>query len=256
MKKSINILGLPIISITECSELGTSKGLMIDANKGIVAGILIEDDEWFRGAKILPFDAITAIGGDAITIMNDTDIIPLTEGADYEPLLVENIKIIGTKVITKTGSLYGKVTEIIIDDAGKIAECEIMNSHNAVVTLSADKISTYGKHVTIIENVEIEPIAPEPIKPTPLAQQSKILKSNQIDPAPIHPPLMKTTSFIKPSHMSDDEYKKTLLGHRAKFRLTTDGGVVIIEAGGEVTQEVLQKATLSKKIPELALCLQ
>lgn len=253
MKKSINILGLPIISIIECSELGTSKGLMIDANKGIVAGILIEDDEWFRGAKILPFDVITAIGDDAITIMNDTDIIPLTEGADYEPLLVENIKIIGTKVITKTGRLYGKVTEIMIDDAGKIAECEIMNSHNVVVTLAADKISTYGKHVTIIENVEIEP---EPIKPIPLAQQSKILKSNQIDPAPIHPPLMKATSFIKPNHMSDDEYKKTLLGHRAKFRLTTDSGVVIIEAGGEVTQEVLQKATLSKKIPELALCLQ
>lgn len=256
MKKSINILGLPIISITECSELGTSKGLIIDANKGIVAGILIEDDEWFRGAKILPFGSITAIGEDAITIMNDADIISLADGADYEPLLVENIKILDTKVITKTGSLYGKVTEILIDDAGKIAECEIINGHNAIVTLASDKISTYGKHVTIIENVDIEPIATDPIKPTPLAQQSKILKSNQIDPAPIIPPPLKTTTFIKPSHMSDDEYKKTLLGHRAKFRLTTDSGVIIIEAGGEVTQEVLQKATLAKKIPELALCLQ
>ena len=255
MKKSINILGLPIISITECSELGTSKGLIIDATKGLVAGILIEDEEWFRGAKILPFAAITAIGTDAITIMNNKDILPLAEGADFEPLLTENIQIIGTKVITKTGSLYGKVNEIRIDDAGKIAECEIIAADNRVITIPADKISTFGKQVTIIENVEMKSLSQEPPKPTPLAQQSKILKSNHIEMAATDHPT-PSPAFIKPSHMSDEEYKKTLLGHRAKFRLTTDNGIVIIEAGNEVTQEVLQKATLSKKIPELALCLQ
>ena len=49
MKKSIDMLGLPIISITEGRELGVSKSLVIDAEQGIVAALVIEDEDWYRG---------------------------------------------------------------------------------------------------------------------------------------------------------------------------------------------------------------
>lgn len=45
MKKSVEIIGLPIISITEGRELGMSKSLLIDAKKGAVAAITIEDED-------------------------------------------------------------------------------------------------------------------------------------------------------------------------------------------------------------------
>ena len=45
MKKSIDMLGLPIISITEGRELGVSKSLVIDAEQGIVAALVIEDED-------------------------------------------------------------------------------------------------------------------------------------------------------------------------------------------------------------------
>ena len=54
MKKSVEILGLPIISITEGRELGMSKTLLIDAKNGAVAAITIEDEDWYRGVKLLP----------------------------------------------------------------------------------------------------------------------------------------------------------------------------------------------------------
>lgn len=53
MKKSEEFLGLPIISITEGRELGVSKSLLIDAEHGSVAAIIIEDKDWYRGVKIL-----------------------------------------------------------------------------------------------------------------------------------------------------------------------------------------------------------
>ena len=46
MKKSVEILGLPVISITEGRELGMSKTLLMDARNGSVAAITIEDDDW------------------------------------------------------------------------------------------------------------------------------------------------------------------------------------------------------------------
>ncbi|MBP2631422.1 MAG: hypothetical protein H6Q70_2050 [Firmicutes bacterium] len=42
MKKSVHILGLPIISITEGKELGISKSLVIDAAKGMITALVIE----------------------------------------------------------------------------------------------------------------------------------------------------------------------------------------------------------------------
>ena len=65
MKKSVEILGLPIISITEGRELGMSKTLLIDAKNGLVAAITIEDADWYRGVKLIPYDSVIAIGDDA-----------------------------------------------------------------------------------------------------------------------------------------------------------------------------------------------
>jgi hypothetical protein len=44
--KNVEILGLPIISITEGRELGISKSLLIDAQNARVSALIIEDEDW------------------------------------------------------------------------------------------------------------------------------------------------------------------------------------------------------------------
>jgi len=68
MKKSVDILGLPVISITEGRELGMSKTLLIDAPNRVVAAITIEDEDWYRGVKLIPYDNVIAVGDDAVTV--------------------------------------------------------------------------------------------------------------------------------------------------------------------------------------------
>ena len=151
MKKSVEILGLPVISITEGRELGISKGLLIDAKNRVVAAITIEDDDWYRGVKLIPYEAVIAIGVDAMTITHSENILTLDEAGDYETLLDENIRIIGTKVFTKSGVIQGKVSEISIAEDGKIELCEITDNTGAVGEIPSDKISIFGKLVTVIE---------------------------------------------------------------------------------------------------------
>ncbi|MBR5914532.1 MAG: PRC-barrel domain-containing protein [Selenomonadaceae bacterium] len=151
MKKSVEILGLPVISITEGRELGISKGLLIDAKNRVVAAITIEDDDWYRGVKLIPYEAVIAIGVDAMTITHSENILTLDEAGDYETLLDENIRIIGTKVFTKSGVVQGKVSEISISEDGKIELCEITDNTGAVGEIPSDKISIFGKLVTVIE---------------------------------------------------------------------------------------------------------
>ena len=109
MKKSVEILGLPVISITEGRELGMSKTLLIDAKNGLIAAITIEDEDWYRGVKLIPYESVIAIGDDAVTVTNSENILKLDDAGDYEALLDENIRVIGTKAITKSGTIQGKI---------------------------------------------------------------------------------------------------------------------------------------------------
>ena len=151
MKKSVEILGLPIISITEGRELGVSKSLLIDAKNGVVAAVTIDDDDWYRGVKLIPYEAIIAIGEDAVTITHSENILNLEEAGDYERLLVENIRVIGTKAITKTGCIRGKVTEVFVGDGGRIVKCEITTPDGNISEVTAEQISIFGKQVTVID---------------------------------------------------------------------------------------------------------
>ena len=151
MKKSVEILGLPIISITEGRELGISKSLLIDAKNGVVAAVTIDDDDWYRGVKLIPYEAIIAIGEDAVTITHSENILNLEEAGDYERLLVENIRVIGTKAITKSGRIQGKITEVFIGDGGRIEKCEVTTPDGSVNEVNAEQISIFGKQVTVID---------------------------------------------------------------------------------------------------------
>ncbi|MBQ3972472.1 MAG: PRC-barrel domain-containing protein, partial [Selenomonadaceae bacterium] len=179
MKKSVEILGLPVISITEGRELGMSKTLLIDARNGKIAAVTIEDEDWYRGVKLIPYESVIAIGDDAVTVTNSENILKLDEAGDYENLLDENIRIIDTKAITKTGTIQGKISELFIGDDGKIEKCEITAPDGTTTEIMADQISIFGKQVTVIDpdgEKKTEFVAP----PTPAAKPAP-------EPAPAEP---------------------------------------------------------------------
>ena len=190
MKKSVEILGLPIISITEGRELGTSKTLLIDAKNGVVAAITIEDDDWYRGVKLIPYESVIAIGEDAVTITHSDNILNLEEAGDYERFLNENIRVIGTKAITKSGRIQGKVTEVFIGEGGKIVKVEITTPEGSTNEVTSDQISIFGKQVTVVD-----------------ADAEK--KNNFVTSAPAFSPTVETSSaenFDAPAEIPQDNF--------------------------------------------------
>ena len=310
MKTSAEILGLPVISITEGRELGMSKTLLIDAKNGAVAAITIEDDDWYRGVKLIPFESVIAVGADAITITNSENILTLEDAVDFENLLDENVRIIGTKAITKAGTIQGSVSEIYIGDDGKVVQCEISDPQgNFLDNISAEQISIFGKQVTVIDSGSVaataspampaaetpaapafeaaptfaeppvaEPVAeaaPEPVPETPAAPDMPAAEPVE-EPAPesVVEPAAETPAEVPApepaaapeaaedpaekaaAKATEDRHRRFLLNKKASRRITTDTGVVIVEAGGDITEEVLQKAKLANKIIELSMNVQ
>ena len=157
-----------------------SKSLLIDAKNGTVAAITIEDEDWYRGVKLLPYSSVIAIGSDAVTVTGSDKILTLEDAGDYESMLDANIKIIGTKAITMSGTIQGKVSEIFIGENGKIEKCEIEAADGSLSEITAEQVSIFGKQVTVIEA--------ESKKKTELLNRIKQDDANkpapQIDPEP------------------------------------------------------------------------
>lgn len=295
MKKSVEILGLPIISITEGRELGMSKTLLIDAKNGTVAAITIEDEDWYRGVKLIPYESVIAIGDDAVTVTNSENILKLDDAGDYETLLDENIRVIGTKAITKSGTIQGNISEVFIGDDGKIEKCEITAPDGTSSEVTSDQISIFGKQVTVIDpngekkNKPVKPAAPasmpkapeatkteppkeaakteapkqepapapeekpEPKKETPKAADTVPETPRPQPEAPKTAPAADAAKQAAADKATEERHRRFLLGKKATRDIKMDNGIVIVQAGQDITEEVLQKAKLANKFIELSM---
>ena len=331
MKKSVDILGLPVISITEGRELGMSKTLLIDAPNRVVAAITIEDEDWYRGVKLIPYDNVIAVGEDAVTINNSENILTLDAAGDFETLLDDNIRVIGTKAITRSGVIQGTISEIFIGDDGSIEKCEITAPEGSTTEVTADQVSIFGKEVTVISpegdagkksDAAAAPAAPavtapaapaaaaEPVaevaapaveetvpvaeppaeEPVPVAEPEPVVEEPVAEPAPVveaapepevpvaeeapvevpaeepapapeaapapEEPAAESAEDKSAERVNEDRHRRFLLGKKATRTIKMDNGVVIVEAGADITEEVLQKAKLGNKFIELSMSAQ
>ena len=338
MKKSVDILGLPVISITEGRELGMSKTLLIDAPNRVVAAITIEDEDWYRGVKLIPYDNVIAVGEDAVTINNSENILTLDAAGDFETLLDDNIRVIGTKAITRSGVIQGTISEIFIGDDGSIEKCEITAPEGSTTEVTADQVSIFGKEVTVIspegdagkksdtaaapaasavtptvvDVAAAEPVAevaapvveePAAVAPNvPVEEPAPAVEAAAPEPAPASPeaaaqepaevaaPAVEEPAAVVPEvpaeepapaaapaqepvaetaapaaepaedksaeRVNEDRHRRFLLGKKATRTIKMDNGVVIVEAGADITEEVLQKAKLGNKFIELSMSAQ
>ncbi len=300
MKKSVDILGLPVISITEGRELGMSKTLLIDAPNRVVAAITIEDEDWYRGVKLIPYDNVIAVGDDAVTVNHSENILTLDAAGDFETLLDDNIRVIGTKAITRTGVIQGTITEIFIGKDGSIEKCEITAPEGSTSEVTADQVSIFGKEVTVIspegdagkksdaadapaasavttsaEEPAAEP-ATEPDAEEPAASAETpaedtaaaaepsaepTIEELAVEDAPAETPAAEAAAEEpaedkNADRVNEDRHRRFLLGKKATRTIKMDNGVVIVEAGADITEEVLQKAKLGNKFIELSMSAQ
>jgi len=259
MKQSSEIIGLPVVSITEAKELGTIKELLINPAEGSIAAVVLDDGQWYYGAKLILFNDLEGIGEYAATVKNSSVIIPIAAAADLEALLVANVKVIGSKVLTSSGRIQGKVTEFYINDAGKIANCEVVGADGGTISVPAQNIYTFGKEVLVVADIDCS-VTETSVTETNDGldfQKQSIETRVQIPGSEVN--LEGENSSMEdddPAKKFDDKHRKFLLGKKSNRRIETDNGVLIVDAGGEITEEVLQKAKLAGKFVELSMSIQ
>ncbi|MCL6585629.1 MAG: PRC-barrel domain-containing protein [Anoxybacillus sp.] len=150
MKRSAQMVGLPIISISDGVQIGTVKTLVINPEKGSVDFLTIEQEDVQFSLKAIPFKKVVGIGEFAVTVDDHSAVIDLAEIPIANQLVNKQIRIKNTKAMTRKGQLLGEVTEFFVDEeTGEIIGVELTTSDRQAA-LPAEFVLTYGKDILIV----------------------------------------------------------------------------------------------------------
>ncbi|MFD1018920.1 PRC-barrel domain-containing protein [Thalassobacillus hwangdonensis] len=228
LKKSKELVGLPIISITEGKEIGSVKSLVVNPEKGMVDFLAVEHEDWHISMKAIPFKKIVGIGEYAITVENQFSILDLNEIPIANQLINQKISIIDTKVMTRLGQLVGKANEYYIEqEKGEIVAVQI-ETNQETVYLQSDDIITYGENLLILNEA--------------------YTTSSEFDADVLIPATEETTTEVYQQETPaialdrfDQKQTELLAGKEATKDIIDQQGEVVVAAGTRLSEEDLKR---------------
>lgn len=237
MKKSQEILGLPVFSIVDGRKLGQVKDLVINPEEAKVDFILVSNGSWYVGARVLPFKAVMGVGEHAVTTESENLLATINETSSANSLLQRNIEVKGNRVLTNKGNLIGVVSEYEIDEnTGKLVRLEYKTAldESKIEIVEAENVLTYGADVIVIK--EKAGAAPPPVPSTESSREAAVNTSSD------------GTNLFK------ERQKQFLLGKSVIQDIKDANGTVIISEGTIVTEEICDLAESKGKFVELSQC--
>jgi len=286
MKKSQQIIGLPVISIAEGNEEGKVKDIVINAETGTIDYFVVDSGIQVLGTRVIPSGNILGIGEYALTIPNPeaiSDIAGLPAAID---LLQKNITVKGTKVLTKKGSLIGETGDIYIEPDN---ECSITGiefiadaAQKTIRLIPRSSVITYGKTLLVVEDdvqskllddpsalpetdAFDEPISEEPVSavniPSEPEPEPEALKETELDlveeqAAVVHPSepvIAQQEQRSTAAELFEARQRQYLKGRKATKNITDNQGMLIIRAGEAITELVMDRAKSCGKMIELVM---
>ncbi len=152
MKKSKEIIGAPVIGISEGMQIGTVKGLVINPKQKNVEFLLLDEPGDDRELKGLSFRSAEGVGEFAVTVEDRNVIVNIMNIPILVELVQKGIQVLGTQVVTRRGKLLGEVVEFSVDtESGELAEFFYKGKEENEQFLPARAVITIGKEVLIVE---------------------------------------------------------------------------------------------------------
>ena len=248
MKKTKDIVGLPVISISRVSNLGKVTGVLINPERGAMDFVVVAPQNRHAESRVIAIDRIIGIGGDALTVENDEDVQPLSANGDARRLADADVPVIGSRLMTNKGDLVGVISEIGIDEgSGKITGCEWIpdGQDKPAGVIAGDVVLTYGRELTVVRHDFMNTLA-SGFGQGITAQGLTIKNTPPAFPGPDSP-------GRDPLKYFEEQQKQHLLGRKLTADLKGADGSIIAEKGQVITQEIIDQALANDKFVELTL---
>ncbi len=120
MRLGKDLLGKPIISITDGRLLGSVKDIYVNVELYWLAGLYLKSEGLIRRtAYIIPREAVVVYGVDAILVKN-SDVVTTDKKHDEESEWLRLDKLQGREVDTPGGTKVGRIGDVMLDENGRV----------------------------------------------------------------------------------------------------------------------------------------
>ncbi|MBX0358878.1 PRC-barrel domain-containing protein [Halobacillus sp. Nhm2S1] len=231
MKKSVEIIGFPIISISAGEEIGKVKSIVINPEKGSVDFLTVEHEDWQVSVKAIPFQKIIGIGEYAITVESSHSILDLNEIPIANQLINKKVSITGARVMTRVGELVGEITEYYVNETnGQVISVDVSTAEQNNFEVSSEYIITYGENLIIL-NEEF---------PT------GDVETREVEKAPAQVESKKTLHFSTTANQErvdelDRKQDELLEGKQATKNIVNSHGETVVTKGAVLTKSEIDQ---------------
>ncbi len=289
MKKSQQIIGLPIISISDGNEVGKVKNIIMNSDRGTIDYFVVDSGIQVLSTRVIPTTDVLGIGEYAMTVLNPEAISDISKIPTAIDLLQKNITVKGTKVLTKKGSLIGETGDIFVDveNGCNIVGIEYIAdiTQKKVRLIPRDAVITFGKTLLVVEDNVQERLLDDPSELSDsyssmntreyfVEQQSDADIEGQEDNSPTYHSSQYETTMEETAYTLDGEdqedtekpetessaaqlfeerQKQYLRGRKSTKAITDNQGNVIIRPGETITDDAIEQAKNSGKLVELVM---
>ncbi|GED13303.1 PRC-barrel domain-containing protein [Aneurinibacillus migulanus] len=239
MRQSQQLIGMPIISIMDGKEIGKVKSLLVNPESGKVEFLVIHNERWTLGVKVLPFRQVQGLGDYAVMTESESAVIDLSEDTLANELKTKGVSIIGNRVITAAGQFIGEVVEYYVNaESGKVEGCVIEKESNDQQVLNAEFIITMGKEILIVKKESVENLINKSEFDRMSVSQANQEEVDRVD---------KSLIFSKDT--------VNITGKRVTADIYDENGDVIVPEGEVVTEDIVERVKRigRNKLVELTL---
>ncbi|CEH28229.1 Uncharacterized protein BN1090_A2_00647 [Aneurinibacillus migulanus] len=230
---------MPIISIMDGKEIGKVKSLLVNPESGKVEFLVIHNERWTLGVKVLPFRQVQGLGDYAVMTESESAVIDLSEDTLANELKTKGVSIIGNRVITAAGQFLGEVVEYYVNaESGKVEGCVIEKESNDQQVLNAEFIITMGKEILIVKKESVENLINKSEFDRMSVSQANQEEVDRVD---------KSLIFSKDT--------VNITGKRVTADIYDENGDVIVPEGEVVTEDIVERVKRigRNKLVELTL---
>lgn len=251
-KKASEIIGLPVVTFSRGTKIYDVEDMILDPERRQVLALVVEERAMFHSAKAIPFGRINVIGPNAVIVPDGKAVIDV----DRDPVLksLDNKQmVVGLRVLTDDGRKLGQVQDMVLDAVtGEIRGFYVSIGRVLKVTqglrwVPMDRIISMGQRILYVP-ADFAQEFEEQLGGWAGALEGAGEKARSAG-AKLNERLVSV----------GDQVRETLpqragtiaLGHSAHNTVTTAEGDVIVMSGDTITEEHVERARKSGRLPQL-----
>ena len=154
MRRTREIIGLPVLDLKNGDSVGWVQDLILDNDKDEVVGILLEGGHFFQSSKGISRKTIETVGKDALVVREK--MVEELKGTRWSDK-------IGNEVYTQGGEARGTIEDVFLDDSvEKMVGFEVSDGLFADLlhgrgTILRPHVMIDGNDVLIVDN-QVSPL--------------------------------------------------------------------------------------------------